>query len=124
MVTAKVYTIEDFQFIKDGGYIPNLKFLGNTEFLDRISSFGHSLTPVWCGKSVSIDTRNHFWTQFFLNVKEGKGYGVTYPHITFEFALCDHVKVLRPTDRPNHERGWHPGVCEKCGLNMDVDSGD
>lgn len=121
----KVYTIEDFEpMIKNGGYIPNLKLTDEVTFLDRISSFGHSLYPVWVGKSFDIAGGKHFWTQLFLNVSNGSGYGVTYPHITFEFALCKHEKVLRPTDRPNYRYGWDPGVCSKCGLNMDVDSGD
>lgn len=38
------------------------------------------------------------------------------------FAICQHTKVDAPG--ANHSRGWHPGSCSKCGLNMTVDSGD
>jgi hypothetical protein len=24
----------------------------------------------------------------------------------------------------NHSRGWHPGWCGKCGVDMSIDSGD
>lgn len=39
-----------------------------------------------------------------------------------KFTVCQHKKV--EGFGANHQRGWHPGYCEKCGLNMDVDSGD
>ncbi|WGR74312.1 MULTISPECIES: hypothetical protein [unclassified Bradyrhizobium] len=39
-----------------------------------------------------------------------------------KFAICQHKKVDGPG--ANHSRGWHPGHCEKCGLDMTVDSGD
>src|SRR5262245_6215430 len=35
------------------------------------------------------------------------------------FAICVHKKVEGPG--ANHSRGWHPGWCEKCGLDMSVD---
>lgn len=38
------------------------------------------------------------------------------------FAICKHEKVDDPG--ADHRRGWHPGACSKCGLNMTVDSGD
>lgn len=40
----------------------------------------------------------------------------------FKFALCQHKKRASPDARP--DRGWHPGICEKCGMDMTVDSGD
>lgn len=39
-----------------------------------------------------------------------------------KFAICQHQKVDGPS--ANHQRGWHPGRCSKCGLDMTVDSGD
>jgi hypothetical protein len=41
----------------------------------------------------------------------------------FKFALCKHEKT-EEGHTPNHGRGWHPGHCKHCGLNMTVDSGD
>lgn len=38
------------------------------------------------------------------------------------FAVCEHDKV--PGVRTNPMRGWYPGRCGKCGLDMSVDSGD
>lgn len=41
---------------------------------------------------------------------------------TATFRLCDHEKRVGAGARP--ERGWHPGSCTNCGLDMTVDSGD
>lgn len=41
----------------------------------------------------------------------------------FKFALCVHEKT-EEGHNPNHGRGWHPGHCVKCGMDMTVDSGD
>lgn len=38
------------------------------------------------------------------------------------FAICKHEKVVGAGANPS--RGWHPGKCSKCGLDMTVDSGD
>jgi hypothetical protein len=38
------------------------------------------------------------------------------------FAICKHEKVEHAG--ANHRRGWHPGHCSKCGLDLTVDSGD
>lgn len=42
--------------------------------------------------------------------------------IAGSFTLCEHEKVEGAG--ANHSRGWHPGYCKKCGLDMSVDSGD
>lgn len=42
---------------------------------------------------------------------------------TARFAICIHKKT-EEGHSPNHQRGWHPGHCELCGLDMSVDSGD
>lgn len=72
---------------------------------------------------------------FYMNCGPGGGYTgegtVVMRHgwnpgpdsiVTGKFALCEHVKVEGPG--ANHSRGWHPGWCEKCGMDMSVDSGD
>jgi hypothetical protein len=41
----------------------------------------------------------------------------------FTFALCLHEKT-EDGHSPNHNRGWHPGHCALCGMDMSVDSGD
>lgn len=120
------YTLEDFQpyIVRSAGRpnpLPNVKQVSAERFADALASFGHSLTPQW--GYCEIEGRKA-WTFLFMDIPNGTGYGTTYSNKTYTFALCEHEKVLRPTDRPNHERGWHPGVCKLCGLNMDVDSGD
>jgi len=39
-----------------------------------------------------------------------------------KFAICKHEKKDGPG--AEHSRGWHPGSCVKCGLDMTIDSGD
>lgn len=58
---------------------------------------------------------------------DGVGYVVT-SHNTdqgrvFKFQLCKHEKT-EEGHSPNHSRGWHPGHCKHCGMDMTVDSGD
>ncbi len=38
------------------------------------------------------------------------------------FAICLHSKVDRLD--ANHSRGWHPGQCGICGVDLSIDSGD
>ncbi len=38
------------------------------------------------------------------------------------FAICLHAKVDRLD--ANHYRGWHPGQCGICGVDLTIDSGD
>jgi hypothetical protein len=47
-----------------------------------------------------------------------------YPHFARAgmFALCLHSKVDRID--ANHVRGWHPGQCGLCGVDLSLDSGD
>lgn len=75
---------------------------------------------------------------YYLNCGQGGGYtgeGVVvlsyYGHgytksadtvITGTFAICKHEAVEGPG--ANHQRGWHPARCKKCGLDLSVDSGD
>jgi len=41
----------------------------------------------------------------------------------YRVAICKHEKEGSGT--PDQERrGWHPGRCAKCGLDLSVDSGD
>lgn len=49
-------------------------------------------------------------------------HNTTRPRV-FSFALCLHEKT-QEGHSPNPGRGWHPGHCRYCGMNMTVDSGD
>ena len=58
-------------------------------------------------------------------VFDGTGYVMLYAGGVGKigtFAICEHEKV--PGRGGNPDRGWHPGTCSKCGLDMTVDSGD
>lgn len=122
----KPYTLEDFKpFISDGGgyYNPNLLPLPNVvpfddlaKGVDAIASGGHMLTPKWGY------TKGCAWTQFFLDVGDGSGIAMIYGGRIVRFAICKHQKKMHPGANPS--RGWHPGHCIKCGLDLTYDSGD
>lgn len=119
------YTMDSFKPYTSGELsCPFPKIIEHEDCLKAIASFGHSYTYTWGYAKVG---ERKVWTAFFLNVRDGSGIAVSYVFnkaVCVRFTLCEHEKVARPTDRPNPQRGWHPGVCSKCGLNMDVDSGD
>ena len=73
--------------------------------------------------------------RYFLSTTQGGDYdgtgyvmiaavekGAMVGHIG-KFAICKHEVVGRGT-REQEMRGWHPGHCKLCGLDMSVDSGD
>lgn len=53
------------------------------------------------------------WTEWKDGIERGVG---------MKFAICEHKHVEGAG--ANHSRGWHPAHCEKCGLDLSVDSGD
>lgn len=50
-------------------------------------------------------------------------YGANNRPTALKVAVCEHEKT-EEGHNPNHSRGWHPGHCKKCGMDMSVDSGD
>ncbi len=70
------------------------------------------------------------WAKFFLSktqggTLDGHGWVIWYDHgvgRVGEFSICLHKKKTVAGADPR--RGWHPGHCNLCGLNMTVDSGD
>jgi hypothetical protein len=86
-----------------------------------------------CGTAL-LNGHKHWNARFFFDYGQGGqlyGSGVAawsewkdgaYRATGFRFAICNHVKKAAPGANPS--RGWHPGKCEKCGLDMTVDSGD
>lgn len=86
-----------------------------------------------CGQP-AVDGRKQWGARIFLDYGQGgqlHGTGVVawstwkdgaYRAVGVRFAICEHAKVDGPG--ANHSRGWHPGKCAKCGLDMTVDSGD
>lgn len=87
-----------------------------------------------CGHALLANGRKEWNARFFLDYGQGgdlEGTGLVawvewkdgaYRATAMKFAICEHTKVEGPG--ANHSRGWHPGHCSKCGLDMSVDSGD
>lgn len=116
--------------------VPNLEIIDLAGATSSIAAIGHSLRPEW-GYAL-VDGRKA-WTFYFLTPAgmgsvrgdnpsfDGGGYMLVYggyPHGGYaaRFAICEHQKVDDPG--ANHSRGWHPGRCVKCDLDMTIDSGD
>ncbi len=145
--TRKRYTYEDdLQPIVEGKVpLPNTEEADPLLFLNNLASGGHSMTPKW-GWSLRHEGRDagrKQWTQFFFSPVamggqgsfDGSGYAVIYggsrwdqeakksiqAPVVLRFAICKHEKI--EGSGANHSRGWHPGHCGKCGLDMSVDSG-
>lgn len=86
--------------------------------------------------SVKLPGQQHrVWARYFLSTGQGGGYDGTGYVIWYAsrptgdaigkigtFAICKHEHVEGPG--ADHNRGWHPGYCSKCGLDMTVDSSD
>lgn len=70
------------------------------------------------------------WARYFLSSTQGGqldgiGYVMWWDNsegYVGRFAICKHKKVLGAGANPS--RGWHPGKCSECGLDMTVDSSD
>ena len=119
------YTLDDFAAILKGDTpLPNTEPVRTLEEgVNNIASLGHSLTPKW-GHSYRPDGHKS-WTQYFLNVFDGSGYALIYGMrggSMVRFTICKHQKKTHAGANPS--RGWHPGHCIKCGLDLTVDSSD
>lgn len=121
--------------------LPNASEVHPLEFLNNLAAGGHMMNPIW-GWAMLPDSRCKQWTQFFLTqggmggCLDGRGYAVTYggnrlddftqksapAPIIRHFAICKHEQQLAAGANPG--RGWHPGSCVHCGMDMTVDSGD
>ncbi|MGB3833763.1 MAG: hypothetical protein WA975_18080 [Mesorhizobium sp.] len=126
--------------------LPNAEAVDPLQFLNNLAAGGHSMTPQW-GLSVrydgSRDAGRKQWTQFFLRpiamggqgTFDGSGYAVIYggqrydqeaktsvqTPIVLRFAVCKH-EFKGTGSAEAASRGWRPGYCAKCGLDMSVDS--
>jgi len=112
--------------------LPNVEDLDPLQFLNNLAAIGHMLQAKWGYARLPVEARNQ-WTQFFLS-NDGSGYAVTYggerriedksyaTPIVRHFAICKHKVIDGPG--ANHNRGWHPGHCELCGMDTSYDSGD
>lgn len=73
-----------------------------------------------------------WYPKIFLNTKgmagkfDGSGVILASPRHdgvarVFTFAICEHEW---DQSGANHQRGWHPAYCTKCGFDASIDSGD
>lgn len=127
----KTYTEADYAPIIAGDVtIPNFEPVTPEYFADVLASLGHAMVPKW-GWAKS-DHGHKSWAFYFLtncsnmgSAPDGSGYVTVYgggkPKVG-SFAICKHEKKLAAGANPS--RGWNPGACVKCGLDMTIDSGD
>lgn len=98
------------------------------------------VNAIACSGGVSVSSVCRFkpqgaehsnWARyFFWHGQGGQNYGQAYVLIygantkpkAGMVYICKHEVQVDADARP--ERGWHPGRCRKCGLDMTVDSGD
>lgn len=123
-------------YLQGWAVLPNFEFMDLQQGLDQVACWAgaqgggisHVIVP-----SLDRDNRST-WARVFLSYTQGgrldgtgvlvwyKGYRKSDLSQVAKFALCKHEK--RDAAGANHERGWHPGSCTRCGLNMTVDSSD
>ena len=116
--------------------LPNATAHDPAAFLALLASGGHSMTVEW-GYSRRAGDDQPVWTMFFLTPPPamfghfgGGGFAVRYEYgagyagagVVYRFDICKHEKEDAPG--ADHRRGWHPGHCRLCGMDMTVDSGD
>lgn len=97
--------------IAAGGGLVTVDGVNNAKFAGSNSNYGH-------------------WARYWLKTTQGgaltgEGYVIFWDQSkgrVARFAICKHEKQIGAGARP--ERGWHPGHCKHCGLDMSVDSGD
>lgn len=133
---GKQYSLEtDLQPIITGEVpLPNFRADKPESVIANIAALGHGLLPMW---GYALIDGHKTWTQFFLtpagmgSVRHGSFDGGGYVLIwggypnggrAGTFAICRHQKLDAPG--ANHSRGWHPGACKLCGMDMTIDSGD
>jgi hypothetical protein len=134
----KKYTEADFApFIKKQGIssdmplpLPNAEEVDALFFLNSLAAHGHMMTPMWGYTLLPNESRQQWTMVFLLNDANmgfelgGGGYAVTYgsPATVRRFRICRHEIELAPGANPS--RGWNPGKCKHCGMDMTIDSGD
>jgi hypothetical protein len=108
--------------------LPNFEPMDQSLFLRNLSACGSSMEPHW---GWALIDGKRVWAYFFLqgvgmgsppHTYGGNGYILIYPEKVGTFAICRHTQVEGAG--ANHRRGWHPGRCSKCGVDMSIDSGD
>lgn len=130
--TRKTYSENDYAPIIAGDVeIPNFEPVTPEYFCNVLASGGHSMIPKW-GHAKVEGSAYKPWAHYFLTnhsnmggAPDGTGYVTIYGSMkpkVGRFAICKHEKKLDAGANPS--RGWYPGSCVKCGLDMTIDSGD
>lgn len=101
--------------------------------LDGLALGGWGVWPESANLRLDDDPHHGRWARIFLAREQfgglsGSGIAIVYqgsmrpdyPRL-YRFALCKHERVSRGG---NPARGYSPGRCTKCGLDMTVDSSD
>ena len=133
------YAIEDYEpFFSGRATVPNFVEIAPSDFLNVLAaSSGLEITGAKVARLPDSTGSYVPWARYFLICTQGgrldgTGYVVVYNSAYRDgnsfggragrFAICQHEKVPDPGAAP--ARGWHPGRCKLCGLDMTVDSGD
>jgi hypothetical protein len=109
--------------------------LPNAKLIDRdVGASVLHYREMHCGNALLASGKKQWNARFFLDYGQGGGLHGSgtvawtewkegaYRATAMTFAICDHKPIEGAS--ANHSRGWHPARCEKCGLDMSVDSGD
>lgn len=128
------FTFEDaFAPILSGKIeLPNYHEMDLATGVAHIAAGGglHTVPGIKNAKPPKSNSNWGHWARYFLSTTQGGQFDGT-GYVMFwdaskgrigSFALCKHEKVDAPG--ANHQRGWHPSRCKKCGLDMTYDSGD
>jgi hypothetical protein len=135
-VRNRRFEMVDFQLLFDGkAALPNFEPLPVWQVAKLATSFYGKLHEGAYAKVAPSNDKSWNRALYMLTCGQGGGFtGEGYVIVTKgyasdetsviagRFALCKHEMVEGPG--ANHSRGWHPGWCGKCGLDMSVDSGD
>lgn len=118
--------------------LPNISLLGDTEALWQVACASKLEKRPYRFKTRDFDPPiGHGQTHEILYYPKifthGAGMGGTFEGsgvilsasggkpVAYSFRMCEHVWN---ESGANHQRGWHPKRCTKCGFNASIDSGD
>lgn len=134
MTKQKGYSLQDdlMPIIKGKVPLPNFKEMELEKGIGVIASAGglQTVSGINNAKVPGMTSNWGTWARYWLDTTQGGGYSGAGYVIFWDnskgrvgtFTICDH-KFIEGSGADN-TRGWHPGHCGKCGLDMTVDSSD
>ena len=110
--------------------LPNYEEVDLAKGVANIACLGWG-QPVGVKRAKVPGASHSDWARYFLDSTQGgalDGAGMvmiwgSHGGRIGKFAICVHKHTGGGT-REQKMRGWHPGRCEVCGLDLSVDSGD